>query len=1128
MAENLGQAILELRTDDRKLRRGIRGAEQQARGLASTFRQIGSAIAVAFAGRELLQFGARAVQAASDVQEMQNLLAVTFGQATADVLAWSESTAEAVGRSRFELQKFAGDFASFLKPLGTAPDQIVPMTKALTQLTVDLASFRNLAEEDVFTKLLSGLAGETEAVRRLGIDLSATAVEQELLNQGVQRLGGEFTQAQKVAARYAIIMSQTADAQGDAARTADGLANQQRRLQGQLQDLQVAIGRDLLPVMLDLVGAIAAIIAVLPESINQVGFFTRAWVSLQQVIGVRALVVVRAVEVVARVNARLLESAALVITAFRDEAAEARRLADSIGIFADALRDANRDRIDKILEDATGVAQGLGDTIREVNVNVTGLGQGMSNLGAETQNLGEKAEEAGEKVEVLGGKFQGVIKLIPEVQRLTQGVADMADEVSRLASQPDIQESVGELGNLLEQVADDVGRALAEAIISGDVDNAIEGFGRALEAAAADALAKAIGDALSGAFSGAGVGVSGGGFGAALTLGIASLLFAGFTKTGPFREVEVEVRSIVAEFNHLGVTLLQLGESSDVAARSLSELNAAEAEMFSRIQASVSQLLTTLGVVIPEGFEKLTFSIKEVLEDGISQGFEVDLGLGPIGEGGAGLTRLQGEIQRTFATFEEALGFATREFLRHLIDQGVQIDAAVKELVQGEQVPLSLFAEAVTRVQGLADQARISLGGFSAIELALEKLPAQLQALRGELLTLGLSAAQVERLVGGQLIASMQALRQQITGEELSIETRKAIQKSQAQLFNAERALRIADLKARSAELHAQIGLTRAELELIRQGTIGYAEALKAKGAVYNAEVKLIIDQIKAINKIIEALVQIPEIDIGKLRLPGIPRVNVPRGGGVGGGGRPSLADQLAGLLDRLFPKAARAREYRENLSLLQRAFEKGLIGATRFKDAVKALAEQFTESLRDALRQIDDFGRSLVLRQDSPVPVGRQLLLAQQEVARQARLARETGDVSGFTSASSQLLDLAREVFGSTAGFQAIFRAIQEQQHLLERDIGVQLKNALPPAERTSLNTEEIAETSERIRENTDRTRAAVERVEQETGMLNERNQVGHGKTQFEIREADQRMQKRMEEQTREFVKAIERIKFA
>lgn len=39
----------------------------------------------------------------------------------------------------------------------------------MTSLSYDLASFNNLADEDAFNKLRSGLMGETEGLKSMGI-----------------------------------------------------------------------------------------------------------------------------------------------------------------------------------------------------------------------------------------------------------------------------------------------------------------------------------------------------------------------------------------------------------------------------------------------------------------------------------------------------------------------------------------------------------------------------------------------------------------------------------------------------------------------------------------------------------------------------------------------------------------------------------------------------------------------------------------------------------------------------------------------------------------------------------------------------------------------------------------------
>ncbi len=303
MAEKLGDAVLDLRTDDAAFTRGIKKAESQTRRLGRAFddvgrkaQRIGKQLSL-FVTLPIIAIGVASVKTASDIQEMQNLFSVTFGSAADDVEDWAKRTATATNRSRFDLQRTAAEFAAFLKPLGVAPAQIVPMSKALTALTTDIASFRNQTDQEVFTRLFSGLAGETEAVRRLGIDIGETAIKAELLAQGFKGTTSEAEQSQKVIARFSLIMKQTADAQGDAARTIGSFENQAKGLSATITDLRVEIGQRLLPVATRMVQkardlgrdflalsddvksgtiAVAAFVAIIGPAIITIGLMIRA------------------------------------------------------------------------------------------------------------------------------------------------------------------------------------------------------------------------------------------------------------------------------------------------------------------------------------------------------------------------------------------------------------------------------------------------------------------------------------------------------------------------------------------------------------------------------------------------------------------------------------------------------------------------------------------------------------------------------------------------------------------------------------------------------------------------------------------------------------------------------------
>jgi hypothetical protein len=112
----------------------------------------------------------------------------------------------------------------------------------MTTLVADLASFNNEADPEVQTLPTSALVGNHEAVRRFGVIITEASLKQELFNMGIKKSYNEVTAQEKVMARLNIIMKSTTDAQGDAARTADGYANSQKAFTGAIRDSAAALG----------------------------------------------------------------------------------------------------------------------------------------------------------------------------------------------------------------------------------------------------------------------------------------------------------------------------------------------------------------------------------------------------------------------------------------------------------------------------------------------------------------------------------------------------------------------------------------------------------------------------------------------------------------------------------------------------------------------------------------------------------------------------------------------------------------------------------------------------------------------------------------------------------------------
>lgn len=182
---------------------------------------------------------------ASNAQEAMSKFTVVFGEQSAAMQEWGNELASSIGRSKVEVNGFLASFQDLLVPMGLTADKATEMSKTLVALGADLGSFNNKADADVINDLQAALTGSGDVMKKYGVIVSETAVQQELLNMKLDPAIAD--EASKAQARLNIILRGTTAAQGDALRTADGFANMMKAIQSQVKDLSVDIGNELLP-----------------------------------------------------------------------------------------------------------------------------------------------------------------------------------------------------------------------------------------------------------------------------------------------------------------------------------------------------------------------------------------------------------------------------------------------------------------------------------------------------------------------------------------------------------------------------------------------------------------------------------------------------------------------------------------------------------------------------------------------------------------------------------------------------------------------------------------------------------------------------------------------------------------
>ena len=207
-----------------------------------------------------MKWGKAAIEAASDLQEVQNVVDVTFGESASKIEAWSKQAGKQYGLTETAAKKYTSTIGAMLKSQGMADDEIVQTSTDLAGLTADMASFYNLDFETAFQKIRSGISGETEPLKALGVNMSAANLEAFRLEKGITKAYSAMSQSEQTMLRYQYLMQATSDAQGDFARTSDGYANAARRVATAMETIKTKAGEVLLPFIADATTKIAGLL----------------------------------------------------------------------------------------------------------------------------------------------------------------------------------------------------------------------------------------------------------------------------------------------------------------------------------------------------------------------------------------------------------------------------------------------------------------------------------------------------------------------------------------------------------------------------------------------------------------------------------------------------------------------------------------------------------------------------------------------------------------------------------------------------------------------------------------------------------------------------------------------------
>jgi hypothetical protein len=240
---------IEFVVDDKQAAKNLQNLDKNVTKTGQAFSNAGKLIASGLVLDKVVDFARAAINAYSDLNESLNAVDVTFGGAAQGIKELGEDAAESLGLSNAEFNSLAVGFSAFAETIASSSGQtIVPVMDELTTRIADFASVMNLDVADAAVVFRSGLAGETEPLRKFGIDVSAAAVNQKALALGLADSTSELTEQDKILARYNLIMEQTEKTAGDFANTSDDLANSLRISGARFTDFTARLGEELVPI----------------------------------------------------------------------------------------------------------------------------------------------------------------------------------------------------------------------------------------------------------------------------------------------------------------------------------------------------------------------------------------------------------------------------------------------------------------------------------------------------------------------------------------------------------------------------------------------------------------------------------------------------------------------------------------------------------------------------------------------------------------------------------------------------------------------------------------------------------------------------------------------------------------
>lgn len=233
-----------------RLQTKVSASADKLKAVGGAMKSVGSGMMLSLTAPLLAAAGA-STKLAMETGETENLYKVSVGNMKDSFDVFVASMQDGLGLNKYAVQEFSATLNTMFDSMKFGEESSFEMSKGLTQLAYDMSSFYNMDPDEAFNKLQSGITGEAEGLKRLGIMIDEATIKSYAYQNGIAEQGAALTENQKVLARYAAIMDQTQKSQGDLARTIDSPTNQMRIQLESIKEVAAGFGNVLLPMLTD-------------------------------------------------------------------------------------------------------------------------------------------------------------------------------------------------------------------------------------------------------------------------------------------------------------------------------------------------------------------------------------------------------------------------------------------------------------------------------------------------------------------------------------------------------------------------------------------------------------------------------------------------------------------------------------------------------------------------------------------------------------------------------------------------------------------------------------------------------------------------------------------------------------